>query len=132
MFLIDTNIFLELFLGQKKTDDCEKFLEKVSKGDLEAVVTKFTVRASEAVLNDSELILTFLRNLRNSLGLNVYETSLEDEIAASMLMDKIKLDFDDALQFYVAKKLGVEAIVSYDRHFDMVDIVRKEPANFSA
>jgi predicted nucleic acid-binding protein len=130
MLLIDTNIFLELFLGQKKAEDCEKFLEKVSKGELEAVVTKFTIHAAEAILNNPALIIAFLRNLQNSLGLSIYETSLEDEVASSILMDKIKLDFDDALQYYVAKKLIVDAIISYDKHFDKLDIVRKEPADF--
>ena len=130
MLLIDTNIFLELLLGQKKADECEKFLEKVSEGELEAVVTKFSVHAIEAILNDSKLILIFLRNLRNSIGIDVYETSMEDEIAASMLMKKIKLDFDDSLQYYVAKKLGVKAIVSYDKHFDETDLLRKEPSDF--
>ncbi|MCD6469816.1 PIN domain-containing protein [Candidatus Bathyarchaeota archaeon] len=47
-----------------------------------------------------------------------------------MLMDKIKLDFYDALQYYLAKKLGAEAIVSYDKHFDATDIRRKEPSDF--
>ncbi len=130
MLLIDTNIFLELFLGQEKADECERFLQKISRGDLEAVITKFTVHACEALLNNPELILVFLRNLQNSVGLDVYETTLEDEMAASMLMANLKLDFDDALQYFVAKKLGVEAIVSYDKHFDKVDISRKEPKHF--
>ena len=55
---------------------------------------------------------------------------MDDEIAASMLMKKLKLDFDDSLQYYVAKKLGVKAIVSYDKHFDKTDIQRKEPSDF--
>lgn len=130
MLLVDTNIFLELFLGQEKAEECEKFLQKISNGELEAVVSKFTVHAIEAILNDSALILTFLRNFQGSLGLNMYETSMEDEMAASMLMDKIKLDFDNAIQYYLAKKLGVEAIVSYDKHFDKVDVKRREPSEF--
>ncbi|MGQ9726615.1 MAG: type II toxin-antitoxin system VapC family toxin, partial [Candidatus Bathycorpusculaceae bacterium] len=118
MLLVDANVFLELFLGQEKADECERFLQKVSAGELEAVVSKFTIHAIEVTLNDSMLILTFLRNVEGSLGLDVYETGVEEEMAASMLMDKVKLDFDDAVQYYLAKKLGVEAIVSYDRHFD--------------
>ncbi|MEM2843159.1 MAG: PIN domain-containing protein [Candidatus Bathyarchaeia archaeon] len=129
MLLIDTNVFLELFLGQRKAEDCKRFLEKVSKGEIEAVVTKFTIHAAEVILNDASLILSFIRNLQNSLGLNIYETSLEDEMASSMLMNRIKLDFDDALQYYIAKKLGVEAIISYDKHFDKLDVTRKEPAD---
>lgn len=130
MLLVDANVFLELFLGQEKADECERFLQKISAGEFEAVVSKFTLHAIEAVLNDSVLILSFLRNVEGSLGLNVYETSVEEEMAASMLMDKVKLDFDDAVQYYLAKKLGVEAIVSYDRHFDTVDVKRKEPSEF--
>lgn len=128
MFLVDTNIFLELFLGQEKAEECEKLLQKISSGELEAVVSKFTIHAVEAILNDSTLTLAFLRNIQGSLGLNVYETSFEDEMASSMLMGKMKMDFDDSLQYYVAKKLGVEAIVSYDKHFDSLDVARKEPA----
>lgn len=92
------------------------------------MISKFTIHAIEAILNDSALVLAFLRNVDGSLGLSVYETSLEDEMAASMLMDNVKLDFDDALQYYLAKKLGVEAIVSYDQHFDSTDMKRREPS----
>ena len=130
MLLIDTNVFLELMLGRERADECERFLDKVSSGELEAAVSKFTVHAVEALLNDPNLTHAFLRNVQNSLGLSVYETSLDDEIATSMLMDKLKLDFDDALQYYIAKKLGAKAIVSYDKHFDRVDIQRKEPSAF--
>lgn len=130
MLLVDANVFIELFLGQGKADECERFLKKISSGELEAVVSKFTIHAIEVTLNDSALILSFLRNVQGSLGLNVYETGVEEEMAASMLMDKVKLDFDDAVQYYLAKKLGVEAIVSYDKHFDKADIERKEPSDF--
>ncbi|MEM2687305.1 MAG: PIN domain nuclease, partial [Thermoproteota archaeon] len=71
MLLVDTNIFLELFLGQEKADECERFLQKVSAGEIEAAVSKFTVHAIEALLNDSTLILTFLRNIESSLGLTI-------------------------------------------------------------
>ncbi len=128
MILIDTNIYLELFLGRERADDCEKLLNKISGGGSEAVTTKFSVHAAEALLNETKLILTFLRNIENSIGLEIYETSLDDEIAVSMTMNKLGLDFDDALQYYVAKKLGVEAIISYDKHFDGLDLLRKEPA----
>ncbi|MEM3083759.1 MAG: PIN domain-containing protein [Nitrososphaerales archaeon] len=129
MILIDTNIYLELFLGRERAADCEKLLNMISAGESEAVTTKFSVHAAEALLNSPELVLTLLRNIGNSIGLEVYETSLDDEIAVAMTMNKRRLDFDDALQYYVAKKLGVEAIISYDKHFDGLDVPRKEPAD---
>ncbi|RMF29411.1 MAG: PIN domain nuclease, partial [Candidatus Nitrosothermus koennekii] len=42
MILIDTNIFLELFLNQDNAEECEIFLNKVSRGDIDAIVTDFT------------------------------------------------------------------------------------------
>ncbi|MEM2083420.1 MAG: PIN domain-containing protein [Nitrososphaerota archaeon] len=127
MFLIDTNIFLELFLNQKRADECEILLNKIASGEIEAVITSFTIHAIKAILNDSKLILTFLRNIENSLGLSIYDTTMDDQMAIAMLMEEKKLDFDDCLQYYVAKKLGVKAIISFDKHFSELDIPMKEP-----
>jgi len=127
MFLIDTNIFLELLLDQKRAEECEQLLGKIANGDIEAVVTSFTIHAVEAILNNSKLVLTFLRNIENSLGLSIYDTTIDDQQAVAILMSEKELDFDDCLQYYVAKKLGAEAIVSFDKHFNELDIPRKEP-----
>ena len=128
LILIDTNIFLELMLAQSRASDCEALLEAVSKGKIEAVVSHFTVHAVEAVLSSKNALVTFLRNLENSVGLSVFETGVTDEISVALLAEKMTLDFDDALQYYVAKRLGVEAIVSFDKHFDKLDVRRAEPS----
>ena len=127
MILLDTNIFLELLLDQKRAGECEGLLELVSKGQAEATVTHFTVHAVEAILRDAEGLATFLRNLEHSVGLTIYDTSLTEEMAAALMSQKIGLDFDDALQYYAAKKLGVDALVSFDEHFDKLDLRRVEP-----
>ncbi|MEM2896111.1 MAG: PIN domain-containing protein [Candidatus Bathyarchaeia archaeon] len=124
---MDANIILELLLGRGKAKECEELLNKISKGKVEAIMTHFTVHAIESIMNDKELILKFLRNLESSVGLYVYDTDISDETAAAILMEDIKRDFDDALQYYVAKKLGVKAIVSFDKHFDGLDTPRLEP-----
>jgi len=127
LILIDTNIFLELLLGQKRAAECERLLDAVSRGQKEALVTHFTVHAVEAALRTGEPLTTFLRNLEHSLGLYIYDTDVPEEMAAGLLSEKIERDFDDALQYYVAKKLGVESIVSFDEHFDGLDVRRVEP-----
>ena len=129
MILLDTNVFLELMLGRTKSGDCERLLIAVSEGKTEAVVTRFSVHAIESVLADPRLTLAFLRNIEGSIGLATYDTNTADEMAVSMLMEEMKLDFDDTLQYYVAKKLGVDSIVSFDRHFTDLDIPRVEPAD---
>lgn len=128
MILLDTNIFLELLLGREGAPDCENLLQAISKGTLEATATHFTIHAVEAVLRNEESITTFLRNLENSQGLYVYDTSITEEIATAMISKHLKRDFDDTLQYYVARKLGAEAIISYDKHLDGLDLPRVEPA----
>jgi predicted nucleic acid-binding protein len=50
LILLDTGVFLELLLGQKKAPECEELLASISEGKTEAVVTHFTAHAVEAVL----------------------------------------------------------------------------------
>ena len=128
--LIGTDIFLELMLDQKRADECEKFLNKLSRGEIEGIITWFTIHAVEEIANDSKIILTFLRNIENSVGLWIYETTSDDELAAAILMENNMLDFDDALQYYIAKKVGAKAIISFDKHFDSLDIPRREPGKY--
>ncbi len=128
MILLDTNIFLELQLGRERAADCEELLNATSTGKIEATATHFAIHAVEAILRNNKALTTFLRNLENSQGLYIYETSIADEIATAMLSKSLKRDFDDTLQYYTAKKLGADAIVSYDKHFDGLDIPRVEPA----
>lgn len=127
LILLDTNIFLELLLDQKRAAECETLLEHIATGKMEAAITHFAVHAVEAVLEDSKTLVTFLANLEHSAGMLIYDTTLSDEMAAALISRKIDLDFDDALQYYVAKKLGAESIASFDEHFDKLDIRRVEP-----
>jgi predicted nucleic acid-binding protein len=127
LILLDTNIFLELLLNQRRAEECEKLLELVSKGQTEATVTHFSVHAVEAIVGDAKSLASFLRNLEHSLGLSVYDTTTSDEMAAALISQEIGLDFDDTLQYYAAKRLGADAIVSFDEHFDKLDIRRVEP-----
>jgi len=48
LILLDTNIFLELLLDQKRAAECENLLDLISKGRMEAAITHFTVHAVEA------------------------------------------------------------------------------------
>ena len=129
MILVDTNIFLEVLLGRTRADECANLLNGMSSGETQGVVTRFSVHAIEAILSDKgeEELTAFLRGLDQTHGLTVHDTSTTDEVAVSLLKGKIGKDFDDSLQYYVAKKLGVQSIVSFDKDFDGLDIPRREP-----
>ena len=60
-----------------------------------------------------------LKRRHKDEGVEHRNTDLRDEIAVIDEME-FGLDFDDALQSYVAKKLHLE-IISFDRHFDGVE-----------
>lgn len=50
----------------------------------------------------------FLRNVQKMLGLDVHETRVEEEVAASVLMNKVKLDFDSSkcLELIIFRRLS--------------------------
>ena len=70
----------------------------------------------------------FLSSLRGYKGLHVYTTSLIDELNAVDIALENGLDMDDAIQYAVALKFNVKAIVSFDKHFDNLKIPRIEPS----
>ena len=128
---MDTNIFLEVLLARKRKSECKKFLKFLKDGRIEGIVTDFTVH-SIIVLMDHfkklDKLKVFLSSLRGYKGLHVYTTSLMDELNAVDIALENGLDMDDAIQYAVALKFNVKAIVSFDRHFDDLKIPRLEPS----
>jgi predicted nucleic acid-binding protein len=127
MILIDTNVFLELALDQERASDCASFLSEVAMGNVQAVVTHSTIHAVEASLRSGNRLTDFLRNIESSEGLRVSETGIAEEASIALLAGKMGKDFDDALQYFVARREGASAIVSFDRHFDGLDLPRLTP-----
>jgi len=128
LILIDTNIFLEMLLGRSKAEQCKTLQDMVSVGRTESAVTHFSIHSVEAIVRKKAGELSsFLRALDQSVGLYVYDTTLADEVSASILTGGTKLDFAGAIHYYAAKRLGATAIVSFDRDFDNLDIPRLEP-----
>ena len=133
VYFVDSNIFLELELDQEHADECEVFLNKVKKGVLKAIITCFHVDSILIVMENYDKepreLRTFISSLYGYKGLKIYYLSLLDRISATKYMEKYGLDFDDALAYSVMKKLGIDKIVSYDKHFDSLkDIIRLEPS----
>jgi predicted nucleic acid-binding protein len=101
----------------------------IDRGYVKAFVTSFSIHSIEVILDrakDSQALRIFLMSIVEFKGLSIYNTDLKDEIAVIDEMDN-GLDFDDALQSYVAKKLNLR-IISFDRHFDGIEgLIRLEP-----
>jgi predicted nucleic acid-binding protein len=121
-------VFLEAALGQEKASECQLLLSEIANGRIEASVSHFTIHAIEAVLARGDKMLDFVRAIEGSKGLTVSESTISDELTAAILTGKIGRDFDDSLQYFMAKKIGAKYIVSFDTHFDSLDIPRRSPS----
>ena len=130
MYLVDTNIFLEVLLAQNRKDECEDFLNSLRTGKKTGIITDFTVHSIIVIMsnfNRIEELKLFLFSLTSYKGLKIYHTTLTNEINAAEIALNQNLDMDDAIQYSTALALNVEAIVSLDKHFNNLKIPRKEP-----
>jgi predicted nucleic acid-binding protein len=134
VYLVDTNIFLEVMLSRKRSSECKRFLAMLRDGKASGVVSDFSIH-SIMVLLDSlkrrEKLRTFLASLAGYKGLRVHFTSIAEELRAVELAEREGLDIDDAIQYAVALSVGAEAIVSFDRDFDGLKIPRVEPGDIT-
>jgi len=125
---VDANVVLEVLYKRSKWREAKAFLDRVKRGEVDACMLHFAVHAISAILGEPRLASRILRELASWRGLSVIDLPLEEEALAADLADKIGLDFDDGLHYYVAKKLGA-AIVSYDKDFEGLDVKRLEPGD---
>ena len=128
-FLVDANIFLEVELGQRKADPCEKVLRKFHRGELEGMVLDFAIDTIVITMENygkkwSE-IKTFLSSLLGYKGLLIHFSTLLDRITATNYMKNLGLDFDDAPALRAMKENGIGNIISYDKDFDRVSDVKR-------
>ncbi|MHB1709638.1 MAG: hypothetical protein ACYCT2_09215 [Thermoplasmataceae archaeon] len=87
MMVVDTNVFLEIMLKQKRAEECSSFFQKVAAGTINVVVSRFAIHAIEAILGDGKSVGLFLCEVNSSLGLRVYDTTTQDEMAVTLLQD---------------------------------------------
>jgi predicted nucleic acid-binding protein len=130
MYLIDTNIFLEVLLSRAKKEECKKLLKEFKDGKRSGIVTDFTIHSIIVIMDElkrlNELKI-FLLSLLAYKGLHIYQTTIKDEVKATEIATETRLDMDDAIQYSAALSTNTEAIISFDKHFEKLKIPRLEP-----
>lgn len=119
MYLIDTNIFLEILLEQEKADECSNFLKQVTEHNTVCLMSSYTLHSIETILSNLKrfgVLISFLDDIIDNQAIRQYHTTAEEELKIIQSIPNLNLDFDDALQYYVAKKFNA-TIVTYDKHF---------------
>ena len=130
MYLVDTNIFLEILLARSRKEECKKLLSQLRDGKKNGLVTDFTVHSIIVAMDSMSKLAelrTFLASLTAYKGLHVHHTNITDETKATEIAIQNKLDMDDAIQYAIALTTNAEAIISFDKHFNNLKIPRKEP-----
>lgn len=131
MHLIDANIFLELNLGQQNSGKARKYLSKVGKGEISAIITLFHADTVALRMETNEMDRSSIKQFYNDLtrfkGLEVIETGLFNRIKSIENFGKTEIDDSMILQTY--QDYDVDILVSYDDDFDSFeDIDRKTPS----
>ena len=116
MYLIDTNILLEVLLAQEKSKECKSFLNTNAN---ELHLTDFSLHSIGVILfryNKKEVFRVFYNDISPIISivtLKEYDYVLDSS-------SKFGLDFDDSYQYSVAKENGL-TIVTMDKDFSAVN-----------
>jgi len=127
MYLVDTNIFLELFLEQKRAKEVKNFFLKIPTSKI--LVSDFSIYSIGIILfrfRKFQIFNEWIKEIINS-GIQIVRLNSEDMKIVVKNAKKYALDFDDAYQYSVAQKYNLQ-IISFDKDFDKTDIKRKEPS----
>jgi hypothetical protein len=127
MYLLDSNIFLELLLDQERADQVEEFLREMPSEKL--YVWEFSVYSIGIILFRYKQFDTFIRFLDDLIvkgGVRLLRISVQDMADLAAVAKRFGLDFDDGYQYFVAKKYDLE-IISFDSDFDRTEKGRKTP-----
>jgi predicted nucleic acid-binding protein len=100
MYLVDTNIFLEILLIQEKQKACKKFLE-ANVGSLH--ISDFSLHSIGVILFKEEIFTKFLKDIIPNLEITTLPKMSYEDLAE--IKKKIGLDFDDAYQYQVARNV---------------------------
>ena len=128
MYLLDSNLFLELLLDQHKADEVEELLRSAPREKLH--LSEFSLYSVGIILFHRklyEVFAQFLDELVVKGGIRLLRLSLQDIEGLIAVAQKFDLDFDDVYQYVVAEKYGLE-IISFDGDFDRTERGRKTPA----
>lgn len=127
MYLLDTNILLELLFNQKRAGQVEKFLRQTPRRQLH--LSDFALYSIGIRLIRDGRTAAF-RNLIADLiisgGIRVLRLEDNDLLVVSDVTQAFNLDFDHAYQYVLAEKHNL-TIVSFDAHFDKTPRGRRTP-----
>jgi predicted nucleic acid-binding protein len=127
MYLVDTNIFLEILLGDHQSQVCQSFLQ-TNIGNLN--ISDFSLHSIGVVLYRERKYQLYPIFIRDTLPLvNVVSLPIQNYFCLEQGHIQYQFDFDDAYQYCTAKYFGL-TLKTLDRHFlnrPVADLVIERP-----
>ena len=128
MFLLDTNIWLEVLLDQDKAAEVRLLLKAKEAGRF--ALTEFSLYSLGVILTRLKKDAAFLDFLSDTLedsAVRVIRLDTADLKGVPSVCRRFGLDFDDAYQYVAASKYDLTP-VSLDSDFDRTERGRRTPA----
>jgi uncharacterized protein len=129
MYLLDTNILLELLLNQAKADEVDRLLRETPPDTL--CLSDFSLGSIGVILFRRKLHGLFLKAVDDLFlggGLSILRLDVADMSNVLASSKKYGLDYDDSYQYSIAEKYNL-IMVSYDGDFDRTSRGRTTPGN---
>ncbi|MGM0381775.1 MAG: type II toxin-antitoxin system VapC family toxin [bacterium] len=128
MYLIDTNIILELLCDQARAPEVRDFFSEVSIGNI--YMTDFTLYSLGIFLfkgEKEEVFQKFIEDMLQGSALNLVRIPPLELPRLFETAQKYNLDFDDAYQYTAAQKNNL-TLITFDSDFDNVPGETKTPS----
>jgi len=126
VYLLDTNIILELLLNQEQADKVARFFRQAPPAVLN--LSEFSLYSLGVILlrlKRHEAFAQAVEDLLISGACGLIRLAVQDMAQVAEAAWSFSLDFDDAYQYVVAKKYNL-GLVSFDADFDRTDRGRKK------
>jgi len=126
VFLVDTNVFLEVLLEQQRAEEAREFLLNAPADSLH--ISDFSLYSIGIILVRRHLPETFRLFLQDvEAGMHLVRLNLAELDILPEVAQNLNLDFDDAYQYVLAERRGLH-LVSFDADFDSTPLGRVTPA----
>ncbi|MBI2653985.1 PIN domain-containing protein [Candidatus Woesearchaeota archaeon] len=124
MKFLDSNVIAYAFYTNEYTDACQNALREGGIVDVFNLVEAFFIIERET--GSREIAQRSIKNLLKS-NIQIIDVDVNLLFEALKRVNNLKLSIFDAIHYSCATVSNCDAIVSYDKDFDKLDMPREEP-----
>jgi predicted nucleic acid-binding protein len=130
IYLLDSDVMLHYFENKEHTKSVENLFDKINRGQFKAIISNEAIQAvKEAFLlkNLIEELNRFYESITELSNLSVYYLSVDEEKYIIQIMYKFRINYLQALHYYICKKHNIKLISFNDVYKTIPDIKLIQP-----